>query len=76
VNTPRNVTFERARVLDAEMQLQRAWLELSLRDVAGTARNVSAWAKLAPLGMWGLSLVKHRSIWLAAISLAVKFFRR
>ena len=76
MSSPRNVTLERARLLDAEMQLQRAWLELSLRDFSGAARNVSAWAKLAPLGVWGLSLVKHRSLWLAAISLAVKFFRR
>jgi hypothetical protein len=76
VTSPRNVTLERARLLDAEMQLQRAWLELSLRDLSGTARNVTAWAKLAPIGVWGLSLLKHRSLWLAGISLAVKFFRR
>lgn len=76
MTSPRNLTLERARLLDAEMQLQRAWLELSLRDVVGTARNVSAWAKLAPLGVWGFSLLKHRSIWLAAVSLAINFFRR
>jgi hypothetical protein len=76
MTSPRNATLERARLLDAEMQLQRAWLELSLRDLSGTARNVAGWAKLAPLGMWGLSLFKNRSLWLAAITLAVKFFRR
>jgi hypothetical protein len=76
VTSPRDVTLQRARVLDAEMQLQRAWLELSLRDLSGAARNVTTWAKFAPIGMWGLSLLKHRSLWLAAISLAVKFFRR
>lgn len=73
---PRNQTLLRARALDAEMQLQRAWLELSLRDLSGTARNVKAWAKFAPIGIWGLSLMKHRSLWLMAVSLAVKFFRR
>jgi hypothetical protein len=76
MTSPRNVTLERARVLDAEMQLQRAWLELSLRDLSSTARNVTAWAKFAPIGVWGLSLLKHRSLWLAGISLAVKLFRR
>jgi hypothetical protein len=76
VTSPRNVTLERARLLDAEMQLQRAWLELSLRDLSRTARNVAGWAKLAPLGAWGFSVFKHRSLWLAAVTLAVKFFRR
>jgi hypothetical protein len=76
MTSPRDATLARARVLDAEMQLQRAWLDLSLRDLSGTARNVSSWAKFAPLGVWGLSLIKHRSLWLAAISLAVKLFRR
>ncbi len=76
MNSPRNVTLQRARMLDAEMQLQRAWLELSLRDLSGTARNVTAWAKFAPIGMWGLSLLKHRSLWLMGISLIVKLFRR
>jgi hypothetical protein len=76
VTSPRNSSLERARLLDAEMQLQRAWLELSLREISGTARNVVGWAKLAPLGVWGLSLFRNRSLWLAAITLAVKFFRR
>lgn len=76
MTSPRNITLQRARVLDAEMQLQRAWLDLSLRDLSGTVRNVKAWAKFAPVGMWGLSLLKHRSLWLMAISLAVKLFRR
>ena len=59
--------LDRARLLDAEMQLQRAWLELSLRDLSGAMRN-SAWGKLRALNLGGigLSLLKHRSIWLAA----------
>ena len=76
MTSPRDVTLERARLLDAEMQLQRAWLELSLRDFSGTARNVAGWAKLAPLGVWGLSVFKNRSLWLAAVTHAVKYFRR
>ena len=69
--------LERARVLDAEMQLQRAWLELSLRDFSGAMRN-SAWGKLRALNLGGLgiSLLKHRSVWLAAISLVVNLYRR
>jgi hypothetical protein len=68
---------ERARVLDAEMQLQRAWLELSLRDLSAQARG-SPWAAFdaVKLGRIGLSLLKHRSLWLAAISLLVNFYRR
>lgn len=69
--------LDRARVLDAEMQLQRAWLELSLRELS-TAAHDSPWSKLRSLklGMVGLSLFKHRSLWLAAISLLVNFYRR
>lgn len=69
--------LERARVLDAEMQLQRAWLELSLRDLSNQARQ-SPWAALNALnlGKIGLSLLKHRSLWVAAISLLVNFYRR
>jgi hypothetical protein len=66
--------LDRARVLDAEMQLQRAWLELSVRDLTGTGRN-SAWARLRPLKL-GMSLLKHRSLWVAAISLFVNLYRR
>ena len=66
--------LDRARVLDAEMQLQRAWLELSVRDLTGTGRN-SAWARLRPLKL-GMSLLKHRSLWLAALSLFVNLYRR
>jgi hypothetical protein len=29
-----NSPLERARLLDAEMQLQRAWLELNLRELS------------------------------------------
>jgi hypothetical protein len=68
---------ERARVLDAEMQLQRAWLELSLRDLSAQARE-SPWAAFDAfkLGKIGLSLLKHRSLWLAGISLLVNYYRR
>ena len=69
-----NSPLERARLLDAEMQLQRAWLELSLRDLSSAART-SPWAQLQPLKL-GLSLLKYRSLWLAAASLVVSLFRR
>jgi hypothetical protein len=64
-------------MLDAEMQLQRAWLELSLRDLSTQARE-SPWAAFNAfkLGKLGLSLLKHRSVWLAGISLLVNFYRR
>jgi len=64
-------------MLDAEMQLQRAWLELSLRDLTNQARQ-SPWASFNAfkVGKIGLSLLKHRSLWLAAISLLVNFYRR
>jgi hypothetical protein len=69
--------LERARLLDAEMRLQRAWLELSLREMSNAARG-SPWALLHPLklGMVGMSLLKHRSLWLAAVSLLLNMFRR
>lgn len=69
--------LERARLLDAEMQLQRAWLELNLRDISSAARK-SPWAKLhaLKLGMVGLSVLKHRSIWLAGLSLLMNMLRR
>jgi hypothetical protein len=69
--------MERARVLDAEMQLQRAWLELSLRDLSTQARQ-SPWGAFSALnlGKLGFSLLKHRSLWLAGISLLVNFYRR
>ena len=69
--------LERARMLDAEMQLQRAWLELSLRDMSAQARQ-SPWATFNAfkLGKIGLSLLKHRSLWFAAVSLLVNFYRR
>lgn len=69
--------LDRARLLDAEMQLQRAWLELSLRDLSAAARG-SPWSNFNAfkLGKIGLSLLKHRSMWLAAISLLVNFYRR
>lgn len=69
--------LERAKLLDAEMRLQRAWLELSLRELSGAAR-ASPWAaiKTFQLGKMGLSFLKHRSLWVAAISLLVNFYRR
>jgi hypothetical protein len=69
--------LERARMLDAEMQLQRAWLELSLRDLSSQARH-SPWASFNAfkLGKLGMSLLKHRSVWLAATSLLVNLYRR
>lgn len=67
----------RARVLDAEMKLQRAWLELSLRDLSGSMRS-SVWSKLRGIGIGaiGASLLKNRSLWLAAISLLMNMYRR
>ena len=67
--------LERARMLDAEMRLQRAWLELSLRELSGAARN-SPWAGSLKLGKMGLSFLKHRSLWLAAASIFLNLFRR
>jgi hypothetical protein len=69
--------LERARLLDAEMQLQRAWLELNLREMQGAA-DASPWARFRglKLGMLGLSILKHRSLWLAGISLLINLYRR
>lgn len=72
-----NSPLERARLLDAEMQLQRAWLELNLRDLSSAARK-SPWAKLnaLKLGLVGSSILKHRSLWIAAASLVMNIYRR
>ena len=69
--------LERARLLDAEMQLQRAWLELNLRDLSSAARR-SPWAKLnaLKLGVMGASVLKHRSLWVAGLSLLMNIYRR
>ena len=67
--------LERARVLDAEMRLQRAWLELSLRELSSGARH-SPWADSLKLGKMGMSFLKHRSLWLAGVSLVMNMFRR
>lgn len=73
--------LERARLLDAEMQLQRAWLEINLREMQSAVAN-SPWAKLRSLnrtfnfGGVGLSLLKNRSLWLAGVSLLIKMYRR
>jgi hypothetical protein len=69
--------LDRARLLDAEMQLQRAWLEINLRDITNAARR-SPWAKLnaLKLGNVGLSVLKHRSVWVAALSMLLNIYRR
>ena len=77
MTSPLERPLDRARLLDAEMQLQRAWLELNLRELTSAARS-SPWSKLQPLklGMMGLSFLKHRSLWLAGISLLMNMYRR
>jgi hypothetical protein len=69
--------LDRARLLDAEMQLQRSWLELNLRALSSAAR-ASPWAKLnaLKLGTVGISILKHRSVWIAAVSLLINLYRR
>lgn len=69
--------LERARLLDAEMQLQRAWLDLNLRELQSSA-NSSHWAKFRSLklGTLGMSMLKHRSLWLAAVSVLINLYRR
>jgi hypothetical protein len=68
---------DRARLLDAEMQLQRAWLEINLRAMSHAVRQ-SPWSKLnaLKLGTVGVSLLKHRSLWIAAVSLLINLYRR
>jgi hypothetical protein len=69
--------LDRAKLLDAEMQLQRAWLELNLRALSQAARQ-SPWARLSALrlGNVGISILKHRSLWIAAVSLLINLYRR
>jgi hypothetical protein len=69
--------LERARLLDAEMQLQRAWLELNLREISSAARE-SPWGKLhaLKLGLMGMSVLKHRSLWIAAVTMLMNLYRR
>jgi len=68
---------DRARLLAAEMQLQRAWLEINLRAMSHAVRQ-SPWSKLnaLKLGTAGMSILKHRSLWIAAISLLINLYRR
>jgi hypothetical protein len=68
---------DRARLLDAEMQLQRAWLELNLRAMSHAVRQ-SPWSKLnaLKLGTVGMSVLKHRSLWIAAVSVLINLYRR
>ncbi len=69
--------LDRARLLDAEMQLQRAWLEINLRGLSSAVRE-SPWWKLRALklGSVGASLLKNRSLWIAAVSLLINLYRR
>ena len=69
--------LDRARMLDAEMQLQRAWLELNLRMLSSAVRE-SPWAKLhgLKLGTLGLSFLKNRSLWIAAVTMLINLYRR
>ena len=69
--------LDRARLLDAEMQLQRAWLELNLRSISDSVRQ-SPWTKLhnLKLGALGLTFLKHRSLWIAAATLLINLYRR
>jgi hypothetical protein len=59
------------------MQLQRAWLEINLRAMSHAVRQ-SPWSKLhgLKLGTMGMSLLKHRSLWIAAVSLLINLYRR
>lgn len=68
---------DRARLLDAEMQLQRAWLEINLRAMSHAVRQ-SPWSKLnaLKLGTVGVSILKHRSLWIAAVSVLINLYRR
>jgi hypothetical protein len=77
MTSPPDAGSQRARLLDAEMQLQRAWLELSLREIQATAA-ASPWARLKAfkLGAVGISVLKHRSLWLAAVSMLINLYRR
>lgn len=69
--------LERARLLDAEMQLQRAWLDINLRMLQDAARQ-SPWTKLQglKLGKLGLSFLQHRSLWVAAATMLINLYRR
>ena len=59
------------------MQLQRAWLEINLRAMSHAVRQ-SPWSKLnaLKLGSAGMSILKHRSLWIAAVSLLINLYRR
>jgi hypothetical protein len=72
-----NSPLDRAKLLSAEMQLQRAWLDLNLREWRAAA-NRGPWRGLRQLGLgkMGLSLLRHRSLWLAVIGVLIKLYRR
>lgn len=65
---------ERARLLDAEMQLQRSWLEMSLRDF-GSGGQAGVFAGLTPFKI-GANFLKYRSVWLLALSVLARIYRR
>jgi hypothetical protein len=67
-----NSPLERARLLDAEMQLQRSWLELNLRELSSGNRKLNA----LKLGVMGASILRHKSLWVAGLSLLTKLYRR
>jgi hypothetical protein len=60
-------------MLDAEMRLQRSWLEMSLRDYSSGRSGVLS--GLNPLKI-GVSFLKHRSLWLLALSVLARIYRR
>lgn len=69
---------DRARMIDAEMQLQRAWLDISLRDFGtpgGGGFGGGILASLHPLKL-GMAFLKHRSLWLVAASILANLYRR
>jgi hypothetical protein len=77
----------KARLLDAEMQLQRAWLELNLRELQQGSARSTGWRlgglnlsgfnfDTFSLGSLGLSFLKHRSWWLAGAGLLINLYRR
>ena len=64
---------ERARLLDAEMQLQRSWLEMTLRDFSAGQGGI--FAGMTPFKI-GANFLKYRSVWLLALSIVARIYRR
>ncbi len=63
---------ERLRLLSLEMELQRAWLAAWIDDREARA------ARRRQNVLWrlGLSLVRTRSLWIAAFGMAAKWWRQ